>query len=275
MQTLKIGILDMYTGTPNEGMRCIKSSIELFGLKNNVNCIYETFDIRGAGLVPNIYDFDAFISTGGPGSPILEGVPWESIFFEFLDTLFDYNKNAETPKSLLAICHSFQLMYQYFDLGIISKRKSTSFGIMPIHHLASAQNEPLFKGLSDPFWVVDSRDYQAISPKIDIFDAKGIKILCLEKERPHVKLERAIMAIRFDAYTLGTQFHPEADGEGMHRLFQTPEKRDIVIKNYGLEKYQQMIAGLADPEKIEKTENCILPNFFAFSLNLKYKNALV
>jgi GMP synthase-like glutamine amidotransferase len=48
----------------------------------------------------------------------------------------------------------------------------------------------------------------------------GVTILRLEKERPHVNLERAIMAIRFSKEVFGTQFHPEADGEGMLRYLQ-------------------------------------------------------
>jgi aspartyl/asparaginyl beta-hydroxylase (cupin superfamily) len=33
----------------------------------------------------------------------------------------------------------------------------------------------------------------------------------LEKIRDHVQYERAIMAVRFTDYFVGTQFHPEAD----------------------------------------------------------------
>jgi imidazoleglycerol phosphate synthase glutamine amidotransferase subunit HisH len=40
---------------------------------------------------------------------------------------------------------------------------------------------------------------------------KGAKIISLEKIRDHVQYERAIMAVRFTDYFVGTQFHPEAD----------------------------------------------------------------
>jgi hypothetical protein len=38
-----------------------------------------------------------------------------------------------------------------------------------------------------------------------------LPIISLEKIRDHVQYERAIMAVRFTPYFVGTQFHPEAD----------------------------------------------------------------
>ena len=54
----------------------------------------------------------------------------------------------------------------------------------------------------------------------------GASILCIEKSRPHVPYERAIMAMRFNEYMIGTQFHPEADAAGMSIHLQTEEKRN-------------------------------------------------
>ena len=89
----------------------------------------------------------------------------------------------------------------------------------------------------------------------------GACILAIEKERPHVPLERAVMAIRFNDCMIGTQFHPEADAIGMSLHLQTEEKKKTVIENYGMEKWQSMIDHLNDPEKIMWTYAHILPNF--------------
>ena len=75
----------------------------------------------------------------------------------------------------------------------------------------------------------------------------GASILAIEKERSHVPLERAIMAIRFNDNMIGTQFHPEADAIGMSLHLQTEEKKKTVIENYGVEKWQSMIDHLNDP----------------------------
>ena len=271
MKNLRVGILDMYMGASNEGMRCIKNSISHFGLVNGLEASFQTFDVRNYEKLPSATDFDAFVATGGPGSPLLENHAWETDFFAFIEKLEHHNNNEETQIPLFAICHSFQLLFQYYGLGKITKRKSTAFGVMPLDILLSAKNELFFQGLDNPFWVVDSRDYQAIEPDLSRFEAIGASILCFEKERPHVSLERAIMAIRFNKYMFGTQFHPEADGEGMHRLFLQEDKKAAVIANHGEAKYKTMLDFLDDHEKIEKTEGIILPSFYKFVLDNKYK----
>ncbi len=86
-------------------------------------------------------------------------------------------------------------------------------------------------------------------------------VLCLEKERPHVPLERAMMAIRFTPEIVGTQFHPEADGEGMLRYFLTAAKRQQIVDQHGEEKYNDMVRLLQDPATIELTESVIVPGF--------------
>jgi len=76
-----------------------------------------------------------------------------------------------------------------------------------------------------------------------------------------VPFERAIMAVRFNDYFIGTQFHPEADAIGMKLHLLTEEKKATVILNHGEEKWRSMVEQLGDPEKILWTYNHILPNF--------------
>jgi hypothetical protein len=129
------------------------------------------------------------------------------------------------------------------------------------------KKESIFDGLNDPFYGVDSRDYQVIQPRHNRIKEMGAKVLCIEKDRPHIPLERAIMAIRFNAYMIGTQFHPEADAIGMSMYLQTEEKKKTVIESHGYEKWEQMIEHLNDPDKILWTYSHILPNFLDQSLH--------
>jgi hypothetical protein len=122
--------------------------------------------------------------------------------------------------------------------------------------------------MQDPIYAVDSRDYQVIEPNHQQIQSIGASILAIEKERPQVLLERAIMAIRFNEYMIGTQFHPEADASGMSLYLQTEEKKKTVIENYGLEKWEQMITHLNDPDKISFTYSNILPNFLSIASNI-------
>ncbi len=125
-----------------------------------------------------------------------------------------------------------------------------------------AKDEPVFDGLNDPFYAVDSRDYQVVQPNHDVLNKMGAKILCIEKERPHVPYERAVMGIRFNEYMIGTQFHPEADPIGMNIHLQTEEKKKTVIENYGEEKLNSMLEQLNDPDKIMWTYSSCTSQFF-------------
>jgi homoserine O-succinyltransferase/O-acetyltransferase len=95
----------------------------------------------------------------------------------------------------------------------------------------------------------------------------GASILAIEKERPHVAhLERAIMAVRFNDYMVGTQFHPEADAKGMSMYLQTEEKKKTVIENHGEAKWASMIEQLEDPDKIVLTYANVIPNFLKMAI---------
>lgn len=259
---VKIAILDLYEGFENQGMRCIREIIKEFGIANKLDIETEEFEVRQKKEVPGTI-FDIYISTGGPGSPLdSEGTEWEKEYFTWLESIEEWNDNPtnHNKKYVFFICHSFQLVCRHWRLANVCKRNSTAFGVFPVHLLEDGKNEPVFEGLNDPFYGVDSRDWQVIEPRMDIL-YKGAKILCIEKERAHVPLERAIMAIRFNEYFIGTQFHPEADAIGMSMYLQTEEKKKTVIENHGHEKWKSMLEHLNDPDKIGWTYSHVLPNF--------------
>ena len=266
MTTVRLAILDMYTGVANEGMRCIRQLIRRAEAANQVHFATETFDVRGQNQLPALADFDVFISSGGPGSPLASGEAWEAAYFRFIDALFAHNLAGDDKKHLLLICHSFQLVSRHLGLGELSQRKSTSFGVMPVHLTPAGHADPVLHGLPEPFFAVDSRDYQLTHPDLDHLAVLGAEVLCLEKKRPHVALTRAVMAIRFSPEVIGTQFHPEADGEGMLRYMRTAERKQQVITAYGEEKYDEMVHLLADPTTIEVTEGVVIPNFLRLAV---------
>jgi homoserine O-succinyltransferase len=265
MSKVRIAILDMYNNSPNEGMRCIRQLVQRAEVAHQIKFVVDTFNVRAKNEVPGL-DYDIYLSSGGPGSPLASDEPWEPLYFGFIDALFAFNKRNERKKHLLLICHSFQLVGRHFGLGEVSKRKSTSFGVLPVHLTDTGQQDPVFAALPEPFFAVDSRDYQLTDLLPERLTALGIEVLCLEKERPHVPLARAIMALRFSPEILGTQFHPEADGEGMLRYMLTDERKQQVITAYGEDKYHEMVRLLADPTTIELTESIILPNFLRRAL---------
>lgn len=265
---VSIALLDLYEGVANEGMRCIREIIANWGKQNNLHVTLTEFEVRINEEVPGT-EFDIYISSGGPGSPIeSEGTSWEKKYFHWLKQIELWNNDPHkaNKKNVFFICHSYQLTCRYYQLADVSRRKSTAFGVFPIHLIGDADTEIVFDGLPDPFYAVDSRDFQVVKPNYNNLRKMGASILAIEKERPHVPLERAVMAVRFNAYMIGTQFHPEADATGMTMYLLREDKKKTVIENHGEEKWHSMIDGLNDPGKIFLTNTHVLPNFLNHAL---------
>lgn len=263
---LRIAILSMYNNVPNQGMRSIKAILDRESKKiNDVAFEYQVFETRYLNEHPNVEDFDVFISTGGPGDPF-DGIgqAWEGNYFKMLDKIQSINATPGSEKKFVfSICHSFQLMCRYFNIATVNRRRKTSFGVFPCHFTEEGSKEPAFWGLTDPFYIVDSREWQCVEPNWEKINEMGIKILSLEKFRPHVALEQALMAIRVSPYWMGTQFHPEADPAGMRVYFADEDKRNSAINQHGSEKFFNMLDHLEDPDHIWLTNHTILPNFLA------------
>jgi homoserine O-succinyltransferase/O-acetyltransferase len=256
----KIAILDLYNGIPNQGMRCIKELVQAHprGFE------YEVFDVRQKGEMPRPEDFDIYISSGGPGNPLEGDGVWDKKYFNLIDALWQHNRATPAntnKKHVFFICHSFQMVCAHFGLGEVTRRKSTSFGIFPVHKTLRGQLDPIFEPLPDPFYAVDHRDYQLVQPDLKVFKKFGATILALEKIRTEVEYERAIMAVRLSPEFLGVQFHPEADAAGMAAHFENPENSKKVIATHGEKKYKSMLRDLHDPKKIAFTHQTLLPTF--------------
>lgn len=265
---MRIAILDLYEGETNEGMRCIIQLVEHFKAEAPESVEYDVFDVRSKNEIADL-SFDAFISSGGPGSPLAsEGSLWEENYFGLLNGILRHNRNNPFQrKHVFLICHSFQVFCRYYDYAKVTKRKSTAFGVMPIHKTKEGKIDPLFSHLDDPFYSVDSRDYQIIQPDEGKIRSGGGQILCLEKHRPFVDLERAVMAIRFNGAIIGTQFHPEADSDGMYKYLIRDDKRKMITAKHGVGKYRKMLVMLNEPDKIRLTYKTIIPTFLRRALN--------
>lgn len=261
-QAIKVAVLDLYNGIANEGMRGICEILERYKIKNDLKLTYNIFEVRRNCEMPGT-DYDIYISSGGPGNPLdTEGSEWEKKYWDLVDGLNAHNRSDEPQKKYgFFICHSFQLMCRHYNLGEINLRRSASFGILPVHKTSAGINEPAFEGLADPFYAVDSRSWQVIHPNEKQFTDLGMQLLAIEKERPYVDLPRAMMAVRYSDYFIGTQFHPEADPKGMKTMLLRHEKKKEVVDEHGLDKYNQMLELLDDSDKLELTQDTMIPNF--------------
>lgn len=259
---IKVAILDMYDGVKNQGMRCIHEIVNRFGDQ----LTFKVYDVRGQAHLPNLDEYNLYIATGGPGDPLEGDGIWDIRFSLFLDSLWKWNLENDHKKHILFICHSFQMAVKHFGMAEITKRKSTSFGVMTIHKTIEGLTDPLFDGLDNPFWSVDSRDYQVIKPKKRVFTKMGAKIIALEKMRSNLEYERALMAIRFSPEMVGTQFHPEADPYGFLNHLKKAEVREKIIAMKGKARYRNMLEKLVDEDTVYRTNETLIPNFLKQSI---------
>ncbi|AMQ01313.1 GMP synthase [Pedobacter cryoconitis] len=261
LKEIKVAVIDMNNGFPNQGLRGILNIVSTYKEEHALNLSVQVFDLRVKDEIPGT-EFDIYISSGGPGSPYEgEGQAWENSFFTLLDDLEAYNQTHEDKKYTFLICHSFQMACRKYGLGLVTERKSNAFGIFPVTLTAQGENDIIYAGLINPFYTIDSRDWQVVDAEDETFNETGAEVLALEKERPHVDLERCIMSIRFSKEFVGTQFHPEADPEGMRLYLLEEEKKNTIIAAHGEEKYLDMLESLDNPDRILLTQQTILPNF--------------
>lgn len=261
MKIIRVAILDMHKGAANQGMRNIHELIERYGVEHEIEFRKFVFDIRGTHEIASL-DFDIYFSSGGPGSPV-DPEGWEPAYIDLFEKIREHNRTSDKKKFVFLICHSFQIICHHFKLANVCLRNRESFGIFPVHHTENAGTDPIFKNLPDPFFAVDSRKWQVIDPDDAALEKMGARILGLEKKRPHVPLQRAVMAIRFTPEIIGTQFHPEADAKGMVFHLRQEERKKFVIDTYGQERYDDLLMHLDDPDKIMLTHQLIIPQFLS------------
>jgi homoserine O-succinyltransferase/O-acetyltransferase len=253
---IKVAILDLNNNTPNRGITYLKKIVG-----NYTQFQFDVFDVRYKNEIPDL-KYDIYLSSGGPGSPFdMEG-GWNIPYFELIDKINHHNEVANSkPKFVFFICHSFQLSCIHFKIGELGEREKMSFGVFPIYKTFEGEYEPLLEGLESPFWIADFRFWQVINPDKLYLEEKGYKILAYEQLNNNHTKYKAIMAIRYNDFMVGTQFHPEADADGMFNYFNTQEKKEQIVKDFGAEAYQKMMTDIQDDEKIDKTFKTILPNF--------------
>ena len=260
-EVIRIAILDLYNGEANEGIRCIHELIQQFSDESELEIITDTYAVRLSEDIPDL-SYDIYISSGGPGSPLeTKGMAWDTKYFELIHSIEAWNKLPHAiKKHVFFICHSFQMICRHYGFAEISRREPSSYGIFPVNLTTKGRAESIFETLPDAFYIADFRMFQVIRPDLIQMEKRGYEILAEENQTAPGSVDRALMAIRFSEYFIGTQFHPEADPDGMLVHFYGAKKEPI-INNVGEAAYQEMVMHLKDPDKIARTRSTILPNF--------------
>jgi GMP synthase-like glutamine amidotransferase len=249
---IHIAVLDLYEGSTNMGMDCIMDILDDWSKKHAITITTTVFDVRVKNEIPDS-SFDVYISTGGPGSPIdTKDQAWDIAYCHWLDQMY------VLIKPVLLICHSFQLACRHFNIGKVGLRKSKQLGILPIHPTVP---HAIFDQLPDPFFAMESRLYQITEPNDEKIELMGATIIALEKIRPQLPYERALMAVAFNDTMIGVQFHPEATQERLLTYFNTDIVKTAVFNDFSEEKWNQIMLSLQDDTTIKLTCSKFIPNF--------------
>lgn len=267
---VRIAILDMNNGARNIGIRNIKRIIDQFSHKVRavhlqVDFEVNHFHVRDRNEIPDA-SFDIYISSGGPGSPLLDdGKECEIKFFNLLDQLIDHNATKENKKFVFGICHSFQMMAKKFAVAEISKRENRYVGVVPIVQTPEGQKDVLFEGLQEKFYAFDNRDWQVINPDHQKLQQLGASILSYESDGHEIG--EAITAIRYTPEIESVQFHPEAERHGILMRFADPGEKQLIVEMLGEAKFDELIQSLNNPNMLMRTYKTILPGFLWRSYN--------
>jgi hypothetical protein len=97
--TVKIAVIDLNNGVPNQGVRCLRDLLKQTGENRaEVGVVFDFFDTRHGGELPDI-SYDIFISSGGPGSPYDgQGQRWEKNYFNLVNRIYAHNQNGNPQK---------------------------------------------------------------------------------------------------------------------------------------------------------------------------------
>ena len=129
---VRIAILDLYEGQPNQGMRCIRELLAAFSRTHDLDLVVDEFEIRIEKKIPDL-SYDIYISSGGPGSPLDSiNTAWEEAYFGWLGRIEAHNRRADpaSRKHVLFICHSFELICRHYAIAEVTNRRSTAFSAL-------------------------------------------------------------------------------------------------------------------------------------------------
>jgi GMP synthase-like glutamine amidotransferase len=270
-RSLRIGLIDMNNGVPNQAIRSFRSIIAAFGERvraRNPGLTVTPVHVQPrnlAELPPT--DCDLYLSTGGPDSPV-DGFKesWATGMRSFFDRIVDgQQKHGPTAPSLFSVCYSFELTVMHFGLVQMIPRER-KFGIMPVYPTEAGLAHPMFAPFGDRLFVWEHRSWQAVDLDEKKLKELGGTLLARESRDGHSK-GKGLMAFQFTKGIEGTIFHPEADRPGVLNWLERPEQAKAVIETYGELIYRRMCKTIDDPTRLARTYALLLPGWMARTFN--------
>ncbi|MFI5131314.1 MAG: GMP synthase, partial [Chitinophagales bacterium] len=97
-KSIRIALLDLNEGKPNQGMRCIHQIIDEWEMDSDIKVDRQVFDVRVMNELPDT-SFDIYISSGGPGDPISTRYDdWDINWNKWVDEMLRWNENPSNKQ---------------------------------------------------------------------------------------------------------------------------------------------------------------------------------
>ena len=106
---IRIAILDLNDGFPNQGMRCIRQIIDEWSATITRDVTRLEFEVRQKNEIPD-NSFDIYISSGGPGDPLSTRFDdWDIAWCKWVDEMIGGTIILLTPGRNM--CFSFAILF--------------------------------------------------------------------------------------------------------------------------------------------------------------------
>jgi homoserine O-succinyltransferase/O-acetyltransferase len=273
MEPLRLSLVDMNNGVPNEAVRCFRRLFEAFSHRvraanPKLPVVLEHVQPRNLGELPS-HHADLILSTGGPGSPH-DGweEPWCTGFRVFLDGVLD--RTAQHPDRAAAafvVCHSFEIAIQHFRFAEMTRRPDLKFAIFPAYLTEEGHQTDYLQAFGERLFTWEHRRWQAVGADAPRLRAHNGAVLARESRPGRLDKGEALLALRFGPGLDGTQFHPEADRPGVLAWIHRPEHTTALRDAYGHSLLDRMLKTLDDPGRLARTFALLIPSWLTNRFN--------
>jgi homoserine O-succinyltransferase/O-acetyltransferase len=273
MEPLRLSLVDMNNGVPNEAVRCFRRLLDGFTARvlaanPRLTVKLEHVQPRNLGELPSA-TADLILSSGGPGSPH-DGweEPWCTGFRHFLDSILERTaQHPETAPRAFVVCHSFEIAIQHFRFAEMTRREELKFAIFPAYLTQQGQATDYLTPFQERLFVWEHRRFQAGGLDAARLAAQGGAVLARESRPGRKDKGEALLGLRFGPGLEGTQFHPEADRPGVLAWIHRPEHTAALRDAYGNSLLERMMKTLDDPSRLARTFALLIPGWLASRFN--------
>jgi hypothetical protein len=273
MEPLRLSLVDMNNGVPNEAVRCFRRLLDAFANRvraanPRLSVLLEHVQPRNLGELPSP-KADLILSSGGPGSPH-DGWEerWCTGYRTFLDSILD--RTAQDPEhapTAFVVCHSFEIAIQHFRFAEMSRRQDLKFAIFPAYLTEEGEGTDFLQPFGERLFVWEHRRFQAVHLDIARLRNQGGAVLARESRPGQKDKGEALLALRFGPGLEGTQFHPEADRPGVLAWIHRPEHTAALRDAYGNSLLERMMKTLDDPSRLARTFALLVPGWLTSRFN--------